>query len=220
MFIIILLVFNIAIVRIGVASPNQTKVWVDPPSILDPTLVPGKNFTINVNVFNVTNLYGYEVHLYYDTGILDGLSVEMPPGHFLTPVNPLRIFIIALEINDAYNATHGRVFANVLLLGPEPVKNGSGTLITVTFNVTGTGSCFLDLNPAKIGDPEGIPIPHEDVDGHFSNVVVHEVAVIDVKPYPTEVLVGEPITIDVMVWNVRRFPRNLQRHRLLRLDSH
>ena len=203
MFIIIIpLLFNIAIVRIGVASPNQTKVYVDPPIILD----PGENFTINVNVSNVANLYGYEIHLYYNTTILDGLSVELPPDHFLKPVKPYGIYIQALDINDAYNATHGEVLASVILLAPEPAKNGNGTLITVTFEVTGTGSCFLDLNPAKIGDPEAVSIPHEDVDGHFSNVVVHEVAVIDVKPYPTEVPVGKPVTIGVKVWNVGSFP--------------
>ena len=175
MFIIILPLSNIAIIHIGVASPNQTKVWVDPRNILDTTLVPGKNFTISVNVFNVTNLYGYEIYLYYDTGILDGVSVELPPDHFLTPVDPTKILIMALEINDAWNATHGRVLASALLFWPEPVKNGSGTLITVTFEVTEIGSCFLDLNPAKIGDPDGISILHEDVDGFFSNKILGDV---------------------------------------------
>ena len=164
-------------------SPG-TWVYIDPTSKIASV---GETFNVTVNVFNVTNLYGFEFSLLYNTTIIDGLSVELPPDHFLKPVNPYKIYIQALDINDAYNATHGIVNATVMLLAPEPAKNGSGTLVAVTFKATALGEGDLNLGrmgtkqtphgpvvvfiPDKIGlgDPDAIPIEHNkilgDVDG-------------------------------------------------------
>ncbi len=207
---------------------NSGSGWV-PPSpdtwvYMDPTpkiASIGETFTVTVNVFNVTNLYSFEFCLLYDTTILDGLSVELPPGHFLTPVDPTKIFIAVLEINDAYNATHGQVLVEVTLVAPEQPRNGSGTLAKVTFNPTALGECDLDLGrmgikqtphgpvvvfiPDKItlSDRYGDPIEHEAADGYFSDIPKPWVYVDPPSIVPPPVLIpGENFPINVNVFNV------------------
>ena len=186
----------------------------------------GETFTINVNVFNVTNLYGFEFSLVYNSTVLDGLSVELPSGHFLTPVNPEKIYIQVLDVNDAYNATHGIVNATVMLLAPEQPRSGSGTFVTITFKATALGECDLDLGrmdiewgpygavlvffPDKmnLGDPDGNPIDHEVVDGHFSDIPKPWVYVDPKSIVPPPALIpGENFTVNVNVFNITKLHR-------------
>ena len=51
------------------ASP-MPKLYVDPPSIIDPTLMPPKTFDVNISLADVTNLYGYEFNISFNPSIL------------------------------------------------------------------------------------------------------------------------------------------------------
>lgn len=155
-------------------SPG-TWVYVEPQhNIYDTnTAAVGDKFTISVCVHKVNNLYGYEIHLFYDTEQLDAADPYLPDGHFLTPVDPTKMFIAALETDDAFNATHGRVLVCVLLLSPEPAKKGTGLLFNVEFTIRmepgmwETLRSVIDLGPTKLGDPDALAIPHDSKDGLF-----------------------------------------------------
>jgi hypothetical protein len=152
------------------ASAQEAVVYVDPVSYTAPEV--GVGFTINVSIANVTNLYAYHFILWYNTTLLDGLEVELPPNHFLTPsLNPNNIFTTD-EIDDNYNATHGVVGVMTTLTGSEPPKNGSGILATISFNATNPdGPSPLKLYfpgftyPVKLSDPDANPIACTAVDG-------------------------------------------------------
>ena len=127
----------------------------------------GESFVINVTVAEVTGLYGWEFKLYYNTTILN--ATDVVEGPFLKTGGTT--FYGVKEINDGYNATHGRVWAFCsLLLAPAGV-DGSGTLATVNFTVTGLGSSVLSLLDTKLSDRPGSPIAHHRGDGYFSNMV-------------------------------------------------
>jgi len=157
-------------------SPNAcaystAKVFVQPQSTVVKDV--SETFTVNVNVANVNNLYGYEFRLFYNTAILDGINVELPLEHFLTPTqSSTNIFIAKLEIKDDFNATHGRVWVAATLLKPEPSKNGSGVFAAITFTVTTPDSSYLKLQGVKLGNPTVQPIAHDVIDGGV--VVAHE----------------------------------------------
>jgi hypothetical protein len=142
------------ILSLGKASAIKT-LYVDPSSVTSTD-----EFTIDIEVSDVTNLYGYEFKLGYDTSILDATEVMI--GSFLNePTYP-----VVQEINDA----DGYVSVGVLSLNPADPKSGSGTLANITFQVTGSDSCALDLYDSVLGDYDVNPIDHTVNDGYFSNL--------------------------------------------------
>lgn len=159
----------------GATSVNaqETIVYIDPLSLLIPQV--GETFSINVSISDVTNLFGYDFILWYNTTMLDCLGVEWPEGHFLTPtLKPTNIFKVK-TIENNFNETTGAVRVVTTLLDGEPPKNGSGILVMITFNTTTTdGPSPLKLYwpgflyPVKLSDPNGNPIPCSATDGEVT----------------------------------------------------
>ncbi len=152
---------------------QETVVYIAPQSNLIPQI--GETFSINVSVTDLTNLFGYDFILWYNTTMLDCLSVEWPTNHFLTPnLNPSNIFKVK-TIEDNFNETTGAVRVVTTLTGDEPPKNGSGVLVTITFNSTTTdGPSPVKLYwpgfvyPVKLSDPDGNPIPCNAISGEVT----------------------------------------------------
>jgi hypothetical protein len=142
------------ILSLGIAFAAPTTLYVHPSSVTSTG-----EFTIYIKVSDVTNLYGYEFKLGYDTVILDAINVGI--GSFLNgPTYP-----VVQEINDPA----GYVWVGVTSLNPAAPKSGSGTLATITFQVTGSGSCALNLYDTTLGDYDANPIGHVVNDGYFSS---------------------------------------------------
>jgi len=103
-----------------------TSINVDPSELVANVC---QNFTVNVDVTDVPppGCTICEFKLYYNTTFMDGLSVELPPGHFLEPFFEPNLIIYHKEIDDNYNSTHGRVWVSLELLSPPEVPRiGSG----------------------------------------------------------------------------------------------
>jgi len=112
-------------------------------SILPSTVTinnPGENVTVDLNITEVTNLYAYEIKIYYLNSIVNATSVVRPPGHFMEPYDPNLQFIPKWEIKNDYNATHGQIWIGFTLLNPEPPKSGSGILAKITFEGLSVGA--------------------------------------------------------------------------------
>lgn len=164
---------------------SEAKVYVDPT---EKTAYLYDTFTINVNVTDVMLLQAYDIKLYYHTIPVEGLSVELPPGHFLEPIyNPANLVITHKEIDDNYNATHGRVWVSIKLLTENPYyfrpprcllqnlrarsrpgRTGSGVLFTITFNCTGVGTSVLNLYESQLIDGESSPISRIRIHGSIN----------------------------------------------------
>lgn len=132
---------------IGVAS-YETIIYIDPS---ETNVHVGNTFTINVNLADVTDLYGYDIWLSYNTSFLDVIAVG--PPHLLP--EPM------IEIIEP----DGIIHIYKILSSPEQPVSGSGTLASVTFNATAVGSCILDLFDTLLFDPYLSPIPHTVSDG-------------------------------------------------------
>lgn len=192
-YLITLFVFSNAIPYV---SAQQTVVYIDPSSYTVPEV--GMSFTINVSITNVTSLYGYELILWYNTILLDGAKVELPPNHVLTPSESNRIFH-STQIDDDFNGTHGLIWVVATLLNPESPKNGSGVLATITFNASKAGGPSpLRLYspgfvyPVKLSNPDANPIECTAVDG--------TVEVIQGSPeQPTWMYIGFVIAVTVII---------------------
>lgn len=156
-------------------SQTEAVMAVEPQNIVDPALAPPATFQINITVTNVVGLYGWEFKLYYLKSVLTLTAVSFGP--FLETGGAT----FTIDKSDQnYNTTHGVVWlADSLLAAPQGV-NGSGTIASVSFTVSQIGSTKLDLTETKMGDKSAKQIPHQVIDGYFSNIISN--AVISVNP--------------------------------------
>ena len=142
------------------------------PSTLEVNV--GEKFTVAINVTDVPEpgLYAYQLKLYYNNTLLQGISVEIPDNHFLKPETPSNIFIVDRSINQ----TEGYVSIAVTLMGTEPGKTGSGILANVEFNGTEQGTANLVLDEVILVDGDGNTISSDQytLNGGTVTIIIPE----------------------------------------------
>jgi hypothetical protein len=137
------------------------KISIEPPIVH----ARGNRFTIDVVISNVTDLYGFDFKLLYNTTLLDAMKLDV--GDFLE--DPTQVF------KDEINDTAGSVRLVVSRLGFIPGVNGTGKLATIEFNATYTDALkpmynqtiqsFLEFNKTMLSDRYAEPIVHNVTDG-------------------------------------------------------
>lgn len=151
-----LLLFAVLAFSFTAHSVGLTRIYIDPPSIEDPNLIPGKTFGINVSIANVSDLFGYDFDMSYNTAILTCIGVSVGPSDNMP--SPM------WEIDDEI----GNVWVNVTY-GTPLTTDSPATLASLTFLIQGLGSSAFDLNSTNLVNSLGQPIPHEVSDGYFVN---------------------------------------------------
>jgi hypothetical protein len=174
------------------ASP-MAKLYVDPASILDPTLVPPKTFDVNVSVANVTNLYGYEFNMSFNPNVLTCLYVivnDVLGGTSYT------VDTLASNIN-------GFAWVEVAYYPPAtPISTSAPVaLTTIHFRVKSPGTTILHLHDTSLTDQNSNPIPHDVSDG-LVQTVIHDVAVTSVTPASSWAYQGWLLNINVVAKNL------------------
>ncbi|MEA2089941.1 MAG: cohesin domain-containing protein [Thermoproteota archaeon] len=156
-------------------------IYVDPPST---TGALGTPVTVDINIkelVNATDMCGWEIHLHYNTTLLDTLDVT--EGDFLSGFAGASGTFFVPKFGDVYRPPYvnetfesmGEVSAACVLLGPHTAPYGDGTLCTITFNVTYESltypppSCVLKLFPTYLSDCQAKPIDHKTEDGYFTS---------------------------------------------------
>jgi len=172
-------------------SPNSsvTTIYVDPPTSM---ATVGENFTIHINISDVSDLYGWEFRLGWNPPILDVVNVT--EGPFLKGGGNT---FFAPKINN----TEGYVLVDCTLLGNGSGVNGSGTLANVKFYAENQGESILDLYNTTLISSQEQTIPHQPIDGYGYFTLPHDVAVTSVTASPIVALSGQPININVTVQN-------------------
>jgi len=122
---------------------------------------PDKNFKVNIDITNVTDLHDWEFTLYYDTRFMDFDTAT--EGPFLKSQGSTAFQL--LEVNDSHNNTHGKIRLKCNLVGSSSSKSGNGTLATITMNSTAKGNSILVVEDTKLNNPLSIPIPCNTLQG-------------------------------------------------------
>jgi hypothetical protein len=142
-----------------------TYLRVEPAKVEFWTPAYDKTFHVNVNVQNVTGLYGYEFKLLWNTTLLDCVGVNVtPPAEWGEDY-----FIAKNETDEAL----GRYWLAVSLLPPAQPFNGSAVLCTLTFRIAYDAiypenvTSLLDLTETYLSDSNAEPISHIAVDGEY-----------------------------------------------------
>jgi len=147
---IIVALISALVLATSVAAQGGTTVRVDPAAV---TVAPGQAFSISIKVDNVSNLAGFEVHLAFDSAVLQ--VVQATNGGFVSADT------IIQNIADNSTGTIDYAVAQIA----KPTVNGSGTLVTINFTAKAAGTSQIAFHPvpaapagALLSDPNGIAI--------------------------------------------------------------
>ena len=148
-----------ATVEVALGFPATT-IFVNPPTS---TVTVGKNFTIDVKVSDVNDLYGWGFKLRWNLSLLDVVNVTQ--GNFLKQGGETFFWPVM-------NNTEGYILVDCTLLGNVPGVNGSGTLATVKFYAENQGESILDLYNTTLINSQEQAITHTANDGTVIDNVV------------------------------------------------
>jgi len=159
----------------GVGS-TIPKVFVDPTETKDSAKGPGTTFTVNVNVSNVEELYGWQINMTFNPEVVNTTTASIVEGPFLKQAGTT---IPAGKIVD--NLGGYLLVGYLLSLFPTPPPggaSGNGTLVRITFTVRAAERATLlqFVRGTKLNSVVGgnqVPISHTTEDGIFDNRVVN-----------------------------------------------
>jgi len=152
----------------------EASVYVDPSTTIVEVY---QEFSVNISISNVADLYGWEFKLKWNSTLLEALDVT--EGGFLKGYNDT-LFVINM------NNTEGYIRAACTLIGSIPGVNGSGILATVKFYVETSEEGILDLYDTKLVSSTEQPIEHTAIDGYYYPSV-HDVAIINLTASATTI---------------------------------
>jgi hypothetical protein len=191
---LLLLFFIIGSGFFVIAPSNEAgtaTVSVFPSSI---TTSISQNFSINVNVTGVSDLYGWEFKLNWTATILNAVNVT--EGPFLKSGGNSTFFYYNL------NATSGHLRVDCTRTGSVPGASGNGVLATVKFNVKSSGQSPLNLYYAVLINSQEQTIPSQLSGGNVYSSSPPDVAVTSVNVSPIAVLPGKPVHVNATVQNL------------------
>jgi len=197
MSLILMLIISALSVNVCV-SPPGVLVYVSPSTNSVPL---GQYFTISINIDGVEAskpLNLWDIKLQYNSEVLYTNKSLIHEGPFLIESQAGQDWGTLLT---GPFVTASYVQVGCLINGPDGAY-GSGTLVTIDFLVQKNGAGFLNLFDTILYDPNypfTPPISHTTADGYFSNFI--NVAVTNVKAFPTIASVGEPVSINATVMN-------------------
>ena len=195
-FLVSLLTFP-STLYVSKATPNGTVVKIVPASqtvgtIGEPLPV---DFSINVTVEDVTDLYTWQVQIEFDPNAIEAINASIPPDNIFAGKST---FPSPLDIdNDAGYIKYGNT-----LLGNIPGVTASGILCTIDFRAVKNGTYTLSFDETEtfLLDPELRDIlPTTTEDGSVTiqgKEVTGDPSTITIQVSTTEAYLGETIHIN------------------------
>ncbi|MEM2293148.1 MAG: CARDB domain-containing protein [Nitrososphaerota archaeon] len=170
---------------------------VYPPEIIDPTLMPCSEFSVNITISNVYDLKTVIFNLTFDPHVISLVSVSVIKVQGQTPTFKS---IIDNECG----------FVWVKLTYPTPINvSGSQAILRVVFHVESFGLTVLDLHNSELITSSGQPIEHEDIDGFFCTLI-RDAAITTVTLSSNWAYQGWEINITVTVKNKGIIPETFE----------
>jgi hypothetical protein len=135
---------------------TTTRVYVNPDRIIGSV---NQDFTVNISIANVANLYAWECKLGWNTTILELLNVT--EGSVLKETGDT-------FFSSRLNETFGHVVIDCTLLGDVLGASEDGVLASLQFHVKNKGSCELTLYDTQLVNASEQMITHTVNGGYFS----------------------------------------------------
>ena len=144
-------------IYLGVVAASSEATVSVVPSQIERNI--GESFTVNITIVDVVDLFSWGIKVRWERRLLDATSIT--EGPFLKDQPDGTAF--AKKIYNSY------IDVGCSTLGNWLGVSGSGTLMTVTFNVTGKGATELEIFYSNLLDSATPPvlINHTVEDGYF-----------------------------------------------------
>jgi len=153
-------------------TAGPTMLNVDPPEIVDTTLTTGKEFTVDITVNDVNDLFNWQIMLSFNPKVLQCTGASYPDDNVFTGKT-------AIPVTPTIDNTKGSVAYGHSLSGTESVSIQSGKLCNIKFKVVGSDDSGLTRSALTFSSPYGgdtflldsdlNPIPAVVNNGFFSN---------------------------------------------------
>ncbi len=198
LFVFLIVAFPFMIIKV---HAQNTAIFVDPANVQN--IAVGNNFTVNLNVSDVQNLFTWQTLLQFNSTVLSCEKAEYPAAGYIfagqnqIPVSPI-------IDNSAGTLNFGATLLTTTV-------SGSGIMCTVTFKVLSIGQSPLDFSTPYGSDTfllnDGLEVmPAAVRNGFFTNVPTppqerHDVAVTSLSLSNDHPKQGDNITITVHVLN-------------------
>jgi len=204
---LLLLPIAFTITSSHVKAADPCTLYIDPPSIVDQTLVPNTTFNISVKVDNIPTdpgLAGLEFNVTWDPSLLNGVAMQEIMFHEVTPEanwdNIWQIKKVVANNSVSYAFTFQDIDA-AINGGYAPIS-GSHTVANITLKVVGIGKCPLHFYVSKLGDPLAGSITHDTFDGAFDNLPPPAMASLSVSPQKIQnssLTTGTTFTVNINI---------------------
>lgn len=134
MIMVLLFLFSVAVTSVD-ATP--TTLEIEPQTITVGPPVPTDLFLINITVNDVTDLYFWQVKIFYDSTILNCTSASLPSYH-----------VFAGKVFQGPNVLieKDNVIVGATLMGAETPFTGSGVLCQIEFKGIAIGTSYLNFS--------------------------------------------------------------------------
>jgi hypothetical protein len=179
-------------------SQSPALLYINPPAVTYRTLSYGQNFTLKVNIGNITNLFGFDIQLYWNTTLLylAGVQVTLPWSTSWTLTNNI-------------NQTLGRYQLVSTALGLNTLSfSGSTTVAKLTFKIIldpicpANGTCKIRFGTlSALSDPNGKPIYHLVQDGQYTIYSTTPQIIVAPAAFSADAL-NQIFTVNINVSNV------------------
>lgn len=162
--------------------------YVNPPLIEDPSILPNSTITVRIMVDTVSNMKKCDFNLTFNPNVL---LVQRITGLPVQGQYPTRNMLVD---DDA-----GFIWINMTYTPAVNVSSPTG-LVEIQFFVKDFGSSPLHFESSNMTDTDGLPISHQTTDG-FVHIFVRNIAVEDISLPTNETYVGRVIPVNVTVLN-------------------
>jgi hypothetical protein len=179
--------------------PPPATFYINPPRVVDPTLINGSTFNISLSIRDATNVHFWKAKILYSKSILNATAVT--EGTFLKSVGSTTF---SFGIRD-FNATHGLVDMNCSLTTGG--ANGAGELATITFEVLDLGESRITILEADLRDPSNMALPFNTVNGYFSNILMAKLSIEPSEVRGPEYVPGTTFSINVTLDDVENLKK-------------
>lgn len=169
--------------------------YIDPPKIIDPTMVPSSTFKINITIDDVANMRVCEFNFTYDTNIISWVTLE--------------VCVVQNQIPTSKTISDDEAgYVWVKLKYPSSITTDSPLVLArITLHVDAMGATPLNLTNTKITDPADQPISHTAIGGFFATLI-QDLAITNVIPSTNWVYQGRLVYINVTAKNLGNQPES------------
>ncbi|MEM2912053.1 MAG: cohesin domain-containing protein [Candidatus Bathyarchaeia archaeon] len=175
-----------------------TRLSTRPPYIIDKTLRPGNQITLNLTISGAENLNAWAANLTWNPTIVN--LTQVTEGPFLKT-----------QGTTTFTSTPLPQIGVVALKGQLPQGigvNGSGVVAILKFEVVGGGKFKFEIYNSTLLDINGEEIPHITSGTEFDNTA-HEAAITEIQTSKQTAKQKETITITLAILNNGTVAENL-----------